>query len=386
MAIPASESTVALVPCASYDQDLVDEAVATAFGLVQGTSPLELPANGKILLKPNLLWGAEPERAVTTHPTVFRAAIRTLRAAGYENLSFGDSPSRGSSHQAAERSALLDVARAEGIPEEDFSQSVRVDYPAGHVARSFTLCKPVLDADAIVSLCKMKTHALERITGAVKNSYGFVHGGSKAAGHAAYPNADRFGAMLVDLNKCLRPALFIMDGIVAMEGNGPASGDPVAMKVILASTDPVALDTVFCALVNLDPNLVATNTFGQAYGLGTCRPDRIRLVTPDGPMTLEDAAERFGNPSFKVERRDVESNMGRALERSTRIFSRKPHIDAARCRKCGICIDTCPVEGKALSWANGHDRPPVYDYRRCIRCFCCQEVCPAQAITARRGL
>lgn len=386
MASPLAESTVVLIPCESYDPQLVDYAINAAFALIEETGTLDLPVDAQILLKPNLLWGADPSRAVTTHPAVFGATIRTLKARGYRNLSFGDSPSRGTPHQAAERSALAQTAQAEGVPEADFSQSVQVEFPAGHIARSFTLCKPVTKADAIVSLCKMKTHALERVTGAVKNSYGFVHGSSKAAGHAKYPNAERFGAMLVDLNLCVRPRLFIMDGIIAMEGNGPASGDPVAMKVILASTDPVALDTVFCRLVHLDPTLVATNTFGETYGLGTCQTDHIRLIAPTGPLSVDDAVARYGNPSFNVERTGAESNMGRTLERTTRLISRKPHIDARRCVKCGQCIEVCPVSGKALSWAQGRKKPPVYDYRRCIRCFCCQEVCPEQAISARRGL
>ena len=57
--------------------------------------------------------------------------------------------------------------------------------------------------------------------------------------------------MLIDLNQCVNPRLYIMDGITAMEGNGPGSGDPVDMKVMLMSTDPVALDSVFCRLVHL---------------------------------------------------------------------------------------------------------------------------------------
>lgn len=117
----------------------------------------------------------------------------------------------------------------------------------------------------------MKTHALERITGAVKNSYGFVYGLHKAKGHTQYPSADSFARMLIDLNKCVKPKLYIMDGITAMEGNGPGSGDPVAMKVMLLSADPVALDSVFCYLVSLKPSLVPTNYHGEKMGLGTCR-------------------------------------------------------------------------------------------------------------------
>lgn len=99
-----------------------------------------------------------------------------------------------------------------------------VENPKGIQAKEFVLPKELLDRDCVISLCKMKTHALERITGAVKNSYGFVYGFHKAKGHTLYPSADSFARMLVDLNQYVKPRLYIMDGIVAMEGNGPGSG------------------------------------------------------------------------------------------------------------------------------------------------------------------
>ena len=108
--------------------------------------------------------------------------------------------------------------------------------------QEFILPKELLEAECVISLSKMKTHALERITGAVKNSYGFVYGKNKAIGHTKYPSADSFARMLIDLNQYVKPRFYIMDGITAMEGNGPGSGDPVAMNLILMSTDPVALD------------------------------------------------------------------------------------------------------------------------------------------------
>src|SRR5699024_4117975 len=123
----------------------------------------------------------------------------------------------------------------------------------------------------------MKTHALERVTGAVKNMYGCVCGLQKAKGHTLYPNAESFARMLIDLNQLLKPRLYLMDGIVAMEGNGPTSGDPVKMGVMLLSADPIALDAVFCRLVDLDPQMVPTNVHGMQYGLGTWKTEEIEV-------------------------------------------------------------------------------------------------------------
>lgn len=136
----------------------------------------------------------------------------------------------------------------------------------GTRAKSFVLANGVLDNDCVINLCKMKTHMLERITGAQKNIFGCVFGFNKGASHVAYPNAFDFAEMLADLNRLIRPRLHILDGIDAMEGNGPQSGTPKHMGVILASTDPVALDSLFASLIWLDPYLVPTNKTGEKRG------------------------------------------------------------------------------------------------------------------------
>lgn len=177
------------------------------------------------------------------------------------------------------------------IPAVDYSEGVKTAYPQGVQAKEFILPKELLEQDCVISLSKMKTHALERITGAVKNSYGFVYGFHKAKGHTQYPSADSFARMLIDLNKCVAPKLYVMDGIVAMEGNGPGSGDPVPMNVLLMSTDPVALDSVFSRLVYLKPEMVPTNYHGEKMGLGTWKEEEITLLTPDGEISMAEAVK-----------------------------------------------------------------------------------------------
>ena len=65
----------------------------------------------------------------------------------------------------------------------------------------------------------------------------------------------------------------------------------------------------------------------------------------------------------------------------------KPIIDKTKCIKCGVCVNACPLENKALNFENKDKKnPPVYDYKKCIRCFCCQEMCPQKAIYISKGL
>ena len=380
-----TKSTVVLIPIDTYEQAAVDAAVRLGMELLGGFGKFIKPEE-KILLKPNLLSGAAPEKAITTHPAVFSAMARLLREEGYEHLSYGDSPGNPATptEKAAKLAGLADAAQKWDIPLADFSAGSAVRFPDGRKAHSFYLCKGVQEADALISLCKMKTHALERITGGVKNLYGCVCGANKAAGHVRHPSSEAFAEMLADLNRCIRPRLHVMDGITAMEGNGPSSGTPKAMNVLLFSADPVAMDTVFCSLIALDPGTVPTCVSGEAAGLGTMQAEQIRVLTPEREMTCGEAGEAYGHPDFDVRReRRKRSLIMRAVPQLS-FLQHRPKVDGRKCIGCGICQEACPVPGKAVHSGNG--KKAVYDYKKCIRCYCCQEMCPAKAITVHHPL
>lgn len=367
-------SRVALVRCSSYAPDAVAAAVRRGLDLLGGARRFARPGE-KILLKPNLLIGREVDRAVTTHPAVFRAVAEALRECGAE-LEYGDSPAVGRPELAAARSGISRVARELGVPLADFVHPVSVPYPAGRLIKQFSIARGVLEADGLISLCKMKTHGLTRITGAIKNQYGCIPGLLKAEFHARLANARLFSEMLVDLNGLLRPRLFVMDGIVAMEGNGPQSGTPRPMNVLLLSEDPVALDAAFCRIVALDPDLVLPIVCGEAAGLGSAR----------GIEFLGDGPGEFAVSDFVVNRRPSATTgatprFGKGVRAFRRLVIPRPVIRSRRCTKCGTCVSICPLEPKAVDFRpSGRSAPPVHDYERCIRCFCCQEICPEGAI------
>ena len=375
-----NKSTVALIRCNNYDEELVYNKVKKGIELIGGLSAV-IGKDEKVLVKPNLLVGAEPSKAITTHPSVLGAVFRCLKDEGYADVSYGDSNGKPVSSIAKEMAvSMLDVPAAQyGVPLADFQSSVKVENPSGSVAKKFVLAKAVCDADAIISVCKMKTHALERITGAVKNQYGCIYAGNKAVGHAHYPNADVFAKQLVDLNMYIKPRLFIMDGILAMEGNGPASGTPVMMNTILVSTDPVALDTVFASLVNLDPMSVPTNFYGEKMGLGNAKPENITVLSEDGEIPLANVLESFGKADFDVNREKKKLRLMNMLFKRSAKPKHKPVVDLNKCIGCGICEKACPVTGKAVH--SGGGKKAEYDYSKCIRCYCCQEMCPEKAIS-----
>lgn len=376
------KSKVVLLPCREYDEEKIHMLLKQGLDFLGGVETL-IPKDAKILLKPNLLKKAEVEKAVITHPVVVGAFAGILRENGYENIVLADSCGHGTTQVVIRGTGMDTYLEKYHIPAVDYSEGVKTAYPQGVQAKEFILPKELLEQDCVISLSKMKTHALERITGAVKNSYGFVYGFHKAKGHTQYPSADSFARMLIDLNKCVAPKLYVMDGIVAMEGNGPGSGDPVPMNVLLMSTDPVALDSVFSRLVYLKPEMVPTNYHGEKMGLGTWKEEEIVLLTPDGEISMAEAVKKYGNPDFNVDRTEVRKNIWTRMAGALNIFQKKPYIEADKCVRCGICVQSCPVPRKAVDFRKGKDKPPVYDYKKCIRCFCCQEMCPKKAIKVK---
>jgi uncharacterized protein (DUF362 family)/Pyruvate/2-oxoacid:ferredoxin oxidoreductase delta subunit len=367
-------SRVAIVRCERYEETEVFSAVGRALDLLGGADRF-VTAGERIVLKPNLLVASAPDACVTTHPTVFSAVARHLLASGAE-LSFGDSPGFGGPEWTARRSGLGAVADRLGIPFADFSAGRQVSFPEGALIKQFTIANGVLDADGLVSIAKFKTHGLARLTGAVKNQFGCVPGVLKGEFHARMPDVDRFSQMLVDLDRCIAPRLYVIDGIIAMEGNGPRSGTPRQMSVLIVSEDGVAADATMASMTNLDPELVGTVFFGQQAGHGTYND--IEYVG--------DLLEEFVAADYAVNRSrgSVTGHFGWKGRLARDWIVPKPVIDPAMCTACGTCVKVCPVEPKAVDWADpmsARDKqPPVHDYARCIRCYCCQELCPEKAI------
>lgn len=381
------KSEVVIIPCSTYEPEQVYQALCKGIEALGGIERF-VSKEEKILLKPNFLSAALPEKAVTTHPAVIEGMMRLLSEKGYQKVQYGDSPGHGNCEAAAKKIDLTQAAEKYGIQRANMEEEILVKFPQGTTAREFYFAKGVTEADAVINLCKMKTHALERVTGGVKNVYGLICGYRKAAGHVKYPNASIFARMLVDIHKCVKPRLHIMDGIVAMEGNGPGSGNPTPMNVLLFSKDPVALDTIFCQMVYLDPYMVPTNAQGEAMGLGNCNMKNIRILATDQAgqiqeLTLKELQNRFGNKKFDVDRTGEKKNFLKLFSTAMTSISKRPAIRKELCVKCGICVSHCPVPGKALDFKKGRDQAPVYDYKKCIRCYCCQEMCPKHAIVVK---
>jgi uncharacterized protein (DUF362 family)/NAD-dependent dihydropyrimidine dehydrogenase PreA subunit len=369
------KSTVVLIRCDSYKDEAVERAVQRGIELMGGAEKFVFK-NEKIILKPNLLAGDAPEKCTTTHPALLKAVVAVFRKTG-AHLSYGDSPSFGSLARTAKVAGLAQIAEELHLPAADFDKGKEIFFKEGRQNKKFVIANAVLTADGIISLPKLKAHGFQKMTGCIKNQFGCIPGPLKAEFHFKLVDSNDFARMLLDLNCLVRPRLFIMDAIQAMEGNGPRGGTPKQMNLLLFSKDPVALDATACRLMDMDPELVPTIRFGPEFELGTFNQDEIDI--------LGDSLEECRIKDFKIDRAplSVYRTMG-VRRRLTNLLVPKPFIVSEKCTQCGTCISVCPSRPKTLSWKKGnHSIPPVYDYHNCIRCYCCQELCPEGAIKLR---
>jgi uncharacterized protein (DUF362 family) len=313
-----------------------------------------------VLLKVNLLSAKEPEKAVTTHPEIVRAVANAVRKAG-GNPYIGDSPAGRFSNRALKRaykkSGLEELSAKEKIPLSYSTGSKKLDIPRGKKLRKSSVCDFILDADKIIALPKLKTHSFQYMTLACKIMYGAVPGLVKGKYHAQFPTRAAFADMMLDILTVAQPQLYIMDGIVGMQGQGPGSGEPVKLGLVLASTDPVAMDIAVCRILGIEP-----------VGIPVLKRAKIRKLWP----------EKIEYPILKP--KDVIYRGFKLPSTADHLLTgkrppKKSPVITDKCVGCGQCEEVCPrgaVKIKA-------ERAKL-NYSKCIRCFCCHEVCPENAV------
>jgi len=350
---------VVFVRCADYGPALT-AAVERIFARTEWLENSALSGKN-VLLKPNLLTDRKPEQAVTTHPELMRHVIRRLKATG-AHVTVGDSPaSTANLRNVWQATGMAAVCAEEEVPLISLEQAGVRSFEIDGFA--FSVAVPVLEADLIINLPKVKSHSLTMLTAAVKNIYGVVPGYSKTTLHRLHPKPETFGRLIQTIWKVIPPTWTLADAVVGMEGQGPANGRPIRLGFLAAAANPFALDRALCDVLHIDvrrvPYLAAQpEDCVPGYTLAGDAVSVESFEVPSGAHLLQFL------PDWLV-------------KSAGRIVWVRPAFSPETCIGCGKCERACPVHALSLSPATHR---PVLDHARCISCGCCHEVCPEDAI------
>jgi len=370
--------TVCLLDCRTYEPALLDAAIEKA--AVFASFP---DIRGKrMLVKPNVLNASPVEKAVTTHPEFVAAVLRFLWARGAAKIMVGDSPAWQTGSSASKTAGIHEAVGRNGAEWIDFTPGKPRSAPDAKLVKNFVFASALDDCDLIINLPKLKTHRLMIYTGAVKNFFGLVPGLGKSGMHLRFPDRLRFGTMLVDLAMSLPPSFTFMDGVIAMEGEGPGNGRPFRLGAILASADAAALDWIAAQCIGYDPRKIPY----LVDALKRRGRDPLSPSISVGPLGVAQAAAKdFALLPYEKAASSSASRMPAFAKLLLRKFTvDRPVFHPDKCIGCMACVKICPAHALE-SGKNGRGQHRIrIDDEACITCFCCHEVCPAKAISIRK--
>ncbi len=365
------KNKVAIAKCPKYEYELVkktlDEIVAvTDFPSVRGKY---------VLIKPNVLSDAPKEKNITTNPLVVKAVIEIVKERGAERIICGDSPGLPGASFRAKGCEIADVCEEEGVEWVDFLSS-----PVEHILPSgikVPVARCIDEVDIVISVSKMKTHQLMLATGCVKNMFGIVPGLNKSPLHLRARTPEAFAEVILDIYSIHKPEYSVMDGVISMEGAGPANGTLRQTGLLLGSSSAVALDRAEAVIMGYRAKDIPLLSAMEKREKGSTEGE-YPLLDPE-----EVAIKDFRR--VPVKKRGLISALilpyfSRHGERGMTRRRKEPVFDSTKCRACSKCIEICPAKALVLK-----ERKVVINKGRCIRCYCCHEMCPFDAIIVEKA-
>ena len=369
-----------MTPGESYDDTAVRTALEAVLAPLGG---LDWVQKGMVVgIKANLVSAMKPEECATTHPSLLCALTSMLRERGARVI-IGDSP--GGVYTTA---FLNHVYSASGMTSceaagAELNHDLGVTdtaFPEARVLKSFSYTSWLDGCDAIINVCKLKSHGMMGMSAAAKNLFGVIPGTMKPEYHFRFPNMSDFSHMLVDINDYFaeKVKICLVDAVEGMEGNGPTKGTPRHIGLLLGSVSPHAADAVCCRLIGLSEDAVPTLPAARERGL---LPDEVNLLTVG--IADEKTADDYAVKDFEhvaVRHGHLFASRGKLISNVLgKLLTSRPQLKASECVGCAKCAHICPA--KAITMEN---KKAVIDRDKCIRCFCCQEFCPTGAMKVYR--
>jgi len=362
------KEVVSIAKCSDYQHEKVKEAVKKIFFFSDGIDKVIKPGE-KVLIKPNILSAVEPEKCATTHPEVVKVVAElVLEAGGKPFIADCPGPPKCNFKRISRVTKLINVANDLNIPIKKIEDTVEMLNPGG-ILEKINIGRDAVEADKVINIPKLKTHAQMILTAGVKNIFGVIVGTKKPELHAeAGEDRMHFARILMEIYKLVKPDFTIVDAVVGMEGDGPIGGDIRKFGFLVGGRDAVAVDQVISHIIGMKKDELYTIKAAKEMNFGTYDMGDISVM---GESIKDIEIHDFKFPKTKKEIED-ESKEPVGFSKNKQL----PVIDKAKCRKCSNCIISCPVAA-----INLHGDDIKIDYDKCIACFCCREVCPHSAIS-----
>ncbi len=342
----AGKEKVVIVKCKDYSQKNVDKAIKKIIKLLD----FPLDKYKKVLIKPNVVnYYKENLEAIITHPSIAKSLLKIFKNARVGESSFTDTENNLRKTGYWKFKPIV-------FEEQKF---ININDKKAKILKHFYFPKIIKESDLLINVSKLKTHTLTKLTGAIKNLYGCIPGGIKQIYHRDAKGEKQFSRLLIDIYQNIKPGLNIMDAVIGMEGEGPSSGKPKYIGLLLASKNTIALDIAASRLMGFKPKDIFVINEAVKRGLGN--------------YNIEIVGDLKDIPNLRFEK---PSTFKRAMVSAFLVGMTKEKIivDEKKCVKCGICLRHCPMKAITLN------PYPIVNGKKCIRCFCCIEVCPHHAL------
>lgn len=363
---------------AEYKEELIYPAVVKAMEALEVEK--DLHPGMRVVIKPNLIMAKDPSFPAVTHPLVIKAVARYLNEHDISNITLAESS--GGPYNPEHMKNIYQVCKMKQLEpavklNTDCSART-VICPSGFSSHSFHLLTPICEADYIINICKLKTHAMTGYSGGIKNLFGTIPGLEKPQLHYLFPDPEAFAQMLLELAQTVKPQLTMIDAIDAMEGNGPTGGTSHPMHLLFASRDLFTQDYFAAGLMGINPSDIVM--LRQALECGLAHPEDMELA---GDPVSEDLTP-FRKPD--TQSLDFTDSLPVFLRKpfhavAGKLLKSYPQLNKELCVGCGKCAESCPSHIITIKNNKAH-----FQKKGCISCFCCQEMCPLKAISVKKAL
>ena len=251
------------------------ETTVSALKLIKTDVEQALAESGKkqILIKPNYINSKHPSTGITTDSRVIEGVVKFLKTGNLTcNVVIGEGSGFADTFQAFKIAGVDAVADRWGVKLVDLNNDefVEAQVPNPLSLKKIRVAKTALES-TIISVPKLKPHRIATVTLSLKNMMGAL--ASKGSMHRGTSLSEN----IADLASALTPSLAVIDGIIAGEGH-ETRGDPVPMNLVIAGTDPVAVDAVGTTVMDIAPEDVKHLLLAERKGLGTCKLANITVL------------------------------------------------------------------------------------------------------------